>query len=688
MLKKTHNLIVLLLVLAISNLQAQSQSEKALAQAESGVYGTSIESYKDYLLHNPKDYKVCLELADVLVTSGRYTEAESYFNMIPEDAPEYKLMGSQYVSLLKKMGRYNDVPVLLADYFNTFPDQQTILLKNVENAIAAMSKPAKYDIVTMPSNSRTSDFGLTFYNNIPVFSSLREDILMDEIQRESNSETPAHKTFKYNAAKNRMEYITGINSKINRIGPVSYAQNVSKCAYIETKLNEHFNMDKDFRNASVHIATLNENGEMTSSKPFPYNEMGSSINSIFLSADGNTLYFASDRQGGFGGFDLYKSQYNNGKWSNPENLGPEVNSIYNEITPHFFNNTIYFASDDPNGLGGYDIYSATFTDGKWQEVIQLEREINSPEDDFFPAFNAGGDMFFTSSRTGGSGMMDIYKSIVLESSIPQPIANEIPKAVSLEELARETQKHTVKDNNNHAVSLSENDVKTTSFTLPVFDPAKVGPAKATDDVLSEAHRTAVDELVPLTEVFFIQLASMSAVKPNYSKFKPLLRLGNVYRIISGNTIKIKLGYFSDRKEAEDVLAKVKASGFNDAFITLEILNTAQMELMLSSKDDKSFSDAGNFNTSNKEVINEYKAANKYKVRLASYEDPIWFEVNKVKDLGRVEQWTKGTWTIFILAGYTTYEEAKRVQMQAYNRGFKTAEVVVDNNGILERIQQN
>ena len=113
-----------------------------------------------------------------------------------------------------------------------------------------------------------------------------------------------------------------------------------------------------------------------------------------------------------------------------------------------------------------------------------------------------------------------------------------------------------------------------------------------------------------------------------------------------------------------------------------------MELMLSSKDDKSFSDAGNFNTSNKEVINEYKAANKYKVRLASYEDPIWFEVNKVKDLGRVEQWTKGTWTIFILAGYTTYEEAKRVQMQAYNRGFKTAEVVVDNNGILERIQQN
>lgn len=49
------------------------------------------------------------------------------------------------------------------------------------------------------------------------------------------------------------------------------------------------------------------------------------------------------------------------------------------------------------------------------------------------------------------------------------------------------------------------------------------------------------------------------------------------------------------------------------------------------------------------------------MRLASYEDPIWFDINKVKDLGRIEQWTKGGWTIFILAGFNNLEEAKKLK---------------------------
>ena len=90
----------------------------------------------------------------------------------------------------------------------------------------------------------------------------------------------------------------------------------------------------------------------------------------------------------------------------------------------------------------------------------------------------------------------------------------------------------------------------------------------------------------------------------------------------------------------------------------------------------------------KEINRVYGLGGKYKVRLASYEDPIWFDINKVKDLGRIEQWTKGTWTIFILAGYEDLDQAKDAQIQALNRGFKTAEVVIDNGGILERLKQN
>ena len=93
-----------------------------------------------------------------------------------------------------------------------------------------------------------------------------------------------------------------------------------------------------------------------------------------------------------------------------------------------------------------------------------------------------------------------------------------------------------------------------------------------------------------------------------------------------------------------------------------------MELILTSSDADSFTDEVNFHSKNPtEEMRNFKTGNKYKVRLASYEDPIWFDVNKVKYLGRIEQWTKGGWTIFILAGYNNLEEAKAATVSAQNR---------------------
>lgn len=689
MFKKTHSLLAIIFVLLAFNLLAQPALEKAAFQTEAGNYELSIQSYKDYLAEHPDDFKVYLELAEVLNISGNYTEAEAFYQMIPQESSLYQQAGLSLVQMFKKMGRYNEIPVLMAGYFENNPEIANTILKSMDKVHNFYAHTPKYDLLSMPSNSTTTDFGLTFFNNMPIFSSFREDILMDEVQTDFNRGGAYHKSFKYDAIKNRIDYINGVNNKLYRIGPVSYAQNVNKCAFIEAKLTANLNMVRDFKNASVHIAEVNANGDMSSSKPFPYNEMGASINSVFLSDDGRSLYFSSDRSGGFGGFDLYVSHFEKDSWTLPVNLGPEINTPYNEITPFLHKNKLYFASDNLEGLGGFDIYHVLYEDGKWGKVTMMDREINSPADDYFPALNKQGELYFTSNRLGGLGKNDIYKAILENNDQDDDFGFVIPEAVSLDALAAETQKHTVRENSDiHQVAFNEYEPKQVAFSLPDFNPEIVGKPLDSDEMLRNAHRIALDELVPNTEVFFIQLASMTAVKPNYSKYKPLLRYGNIYRMVSNNSVKIRLGYYSDRKEAEDILTKVKSLGFNDAFITYEVLNTAQMELMLTSKDDKNFSDAGNFNTGNKDVADEYRAANKYKVRLASYEDPIWFDVNKVKDLGRIEQWTKGGWTIFILAGYSSYEEAKRVQIQAVNRGYKTAEVVVDNGGILERIKQN
>ena len=76
----------------------------------------------------------------------------------------------------------------------------------------------------------------------------------------------------------------------------------------------------------------------------------------------------------------------------------------------------------------------------------------------------------------------------------------------------------------------------------------------------------------------------------------------------------------------------------------------------------------------------------YKVRLASYQDPVWFDVDAVKDVGIIEQWTKEQWSIFVLSGFDSRDQATKAMLIAKNRGFKDAELVLDRNGILEKIR--
>jgi len=78
----------------------------------------------------------------------------------------------------------------------------------------------------------------------------------------------------------------------------------------------------------------------------------------------------------------------------------------------------------------------------------------------------------------------------------------------------------------------------------------------------------------------------------------------------------------------------------------------------------------------------------FKVRLASYTDPLWFDTGSVKDIGEIEQWTKGDFTIFVLSGYSSIEEADQALIKAINRGYSEAHVVEDVNGYLQKVQRN
>ena len=113
-----------------------------------------------------------------------------------------------------------------------------------------------------------------------------------------------------------------------------------------------------------------------------------------VSSDGKRLYFTSNREGGFGGLDIYVSELDaTGDWGLPVNLGPEVNTPYNEDNPFITENDslLYFCSEGHNSMGGFDNFRCRLTGSGWNNPENLGSPINSTDDDkfFHPADNEG-----------------------------------------------------------------------------------------------------------------------------------------------------------------------------------------------------------------------------------------------------------------------------------------------------------
>jgi outer membrane protein OmpA-like peptidoglycan-associated protein len=160
--------------------------------------------------------------------------------------------------------------------------------------------------------------------------------------------------------------------------------------------------------------------------------IGEPINSIYwesqpsISPDGKTLYFVSDRKGGYGSYDIYRSNYlGNGKWSRPVNLGPNINTEAVEFSPfiHNDNQTLYFSSNGWPGFGENDIFYSRKNDkGVWGTPKNLGYPINtSQEESSLFISNDGKKAFFASSTLKGQGGLDLFTFELHEAARPLPV---------------------------------------------------------------------------------------------------------------------------------------------------------------------------------------------------------------------------------------------------------------------------
>ncbi|MBT8220826.1 MAG: PD40 domain-containing protein [Bacteroidia bacterium] len=130
-----------------------------------------------------------------------------------------------------------------------------------------------------------------------------------------------------------------------------------------------------------------------------------------VSPDGKTMFFASNRPGGYGNMDIYVTYLEDDTWTDPVNLGPKVNTAGNEVFPFLHSNgMLFFSSNGHDGLGGLDIlHTSVSFNGNWAKAINAGTPFNSNKDDFGLIMDETGDYgYLTSARDGGIGRDDIY----------------------------------------------------------------------------------------------------------------------------------------------------------------------------------------------------------------------------------------------------------------------------------------
>ncbi len=145
-----------------------------------------------------------------------------------------------------------------------------------------------------------------------------------------------------------------------------------------------------------------------------------------ISSDGKTLYFTSDRPNGKGRRDIWVShKEENGQWSEPENLGDKINTLYDDQCPfiHPDNRTLYFSSDGHIGMGEADILmTQRGADGKWPTPQNLGYPINTKENETSLVVSANGkNAYFASSRYGTKGNLDLYTFELSDTNQPYPV---------------------------------------------------------------------------------------------------------------------------------------------------------------------------------------------------------------------------------------------------------------------------
>lgn len=418
--KNTKILLVLLIGLfSAQTVISQSSLKRANKQYELSVFAQAINSYKEVLAKNPNHREANVKIADSYRLTNQLEKAIPHYQTALANGGVDAIYAFQYGLTLQGLGDYErakDVFTNLANNDVKYAIRSKQFAEACDFAMGAHDPP-RYKVSNEFVNKSSSDFAPTFYKREDViYASTRSDITVRNSRNAPGGNSlGANKLLK--TKRDRNGYLqspttlhSGFGTSTNE-GPLSYSKDGRMVAFTKNNFTPGVRqVPSAGMELTMYIAQVDANGDWTNATPFRFNGSGFSTGYPCFSPDGNALFFASDRPGGYGGFDIYVSYRAGNSWAAPQNLGETINSLGNEITPFYDGLSMYFASDFHKGFGGFDIFRAEESNGRWSTLFHGGTGLNSSFDDYGFVFDALYSIgYFVSNREGGKGLEDIYR---------------------------------------------------------------------------------------------------------------------------------------------------------------------------------------------------------------------------------------------------------------------------------------
>jgi len=428
-----------------------STFQKGIRAADQGNYSSAMKYFKEIISQNPDHIDALTQLGVTYMESNQNLDSTIILLnkvltlMPPEDIYDpfgvylHQIKARTY-NLMLEPRKALDVLNIIKDSlkFNDLKTEVVLDLKQTTNAILLLDNPIKLEITDLgPTiNSQYDDHSplVNILNQQMYFTSRRpigNDRKLPDNQYFENIFTSKKK-------QNNWQKPTVVKELIKRNEHLSILSLSADGEMLFLYKDEGHNSRDLFVSHKV-----NNKWQDPEKLPYPINSKYNETHAS-LSPDMSTLYFTSNRPGGYGGLDIYEVKKDiYGKWGQPKNLGSSVNTAYDEETPmiHADGKTLYFNSNGPFSMGGVDVlYSQKLPDSNWTKAVNLGYPINSPDDDIFfmPTLNKNDAYLATYRFSENQGHSNIYhvqfKDYAADSLVVIEGSMKNPKDLPLEQL--------------------------------------------------------------------------------------------------------------------------------------------------------------------------------------------------------------------------------------------------------------